>query len=140
MSQVDSIDLPIFNSDLDDPPELVFAHAGFLRPCHRIQVPHELYLPLYAAHLARSSEGGWLVLSDRAKAPSGAGYAVENRIVISRMLPNRREFYDGAIRRENRSHVDDVPHCGLHLYTGTCRHGRPRGGECIHATILARSV
>jgi uncharacterized circularly permuted ATP-grasp superfamily protein/uncharacterized alpha-E superfamily protein len=79
------------------PPELVFAHAGFLRPCHRIQVPRELYLPLYAAHLARSSEGGWLVLSDRAKAPSGAGYAVENRIVISRMLPNK--FRDCRVER-----------------------------------------
>src|SRR5437868_2236886 len=40
------------------PPELVFAHTGFLRPCHRVPVPHELYLHLYAAHLARSADGG----------------------------------------------------------------------------------
>ena len=49
------------------PPELVFAHPGFLRPCHRIQVPHQTYLHLYAAHLARSADtGDWLVLSDQA--------------------------------------------------------------------------
>ncbi|HEV2969296.1 MAG TPA: circularly permuted type 2 ATP-grasp protein [Pirellulales bacterium] len=72
------------------PPELIFAHAGFLRPCHRIHVPDQTFLSLYAAHLARSAEtGNWVVLSDRTQSPLGAGYAVENRIVISRMLPNK---------------------------------------------------
>jgi uncharacterized circularly permuted ATP-grasp superfamily protein/uncharacterized alpha-E superfamily protein len=80
------------------PPELVFAHTGFLRPCHRIPVPHETYLHLYAAHLARSADhGSWLVLSDRTQTPSGAGYAVENRIVISRMLPNK--YRDCRVQR-----------------------------------------
>jgi uncharacterized circularly permuted ATP-grasp superfamily protein/uncharacterized alpha-E superfamily protein len=80
------------------PPELVFAHAGFLRPCHRVAVPRETYLHLYAAHLTRSADnGGWLVLSDRTQTPSGVGYAVENRIVISRMLPNK--YHDCRVQR-----------------------------------------
>ena len=52
--------------------------------------PRDTYLHLYAVHLARSADDGrWLVLADRTQTPSGAGYAVENRIVISRMLPDK---------------------------------------------------
>ena len=66
------------------------AHPNSLRPCHRVRVPRDTYLHLYAVHLARSADDGrWLVLADRTQTPSGAGYAVENRIVISRMLPNK---------------------------------------------------
>lgn len=70
------------------PPELIFANPGFLRPCHNLQVPENKYLYLYAAHLARDSRGDWVVIADRARGPTGAGYALENRVVISRMLPD----------------------------------------------------
>jgi uncharacterized circularly permuted ATP-grasp superfamily protein/uncharacterized alpha-E superfamily protein len=70
------------------PPELVFLNPGFLRPCHELPVPHGRYLYLYAGHLARDPDGGWMVLADKARGPTGAGYAIENRIVISRMLPD----------------------------------------------------
>ena len=79
------------------PPELIFAHPGFLRPCHRVRVPYDVYLHLYATHLARGPDGRWLVLADRAQTPFGGGYAVENRIVISRMLPNM--FHDCRVQR-----------------------------------------
>jgi uncharacterized circularly permuted ATP-grasp superfamily protein/uncharacterized alpha-E superfamily protein len=70
------------------PPELVFAQPGFLHACHDLRVPHHCMLHIYAAHLARSPDGQWWVLADRTQVPSGAGYALENRIVLSRMLPN----------------------------------------------------
>ena len=41
----------------------------------------------YAADLARSPDGRWWVVSDRTQAPSGAGYALENRLVVSRVFP-----------------------------------------------------
>jgi uncharacterized circularly permuted ATP-grasp superfamily protein/uncharacterized alpha-E superfamily protein len=69
------------------PPELVFDHPGYLRPCHGVEVACGRYLHLYAADLGRSPDGSFLVLRDRTQAPSGAGYALENRIVLSRMLP-----------------------------------------------------
>ena len=47
-----------------------------------------IYLHLHAVDLARSPDGQWWVLADRTQAPSGAGYALENRIVLSRMLPD----------------------------------------------------
>ncbi len=70
------------------PPELVFASQHFLRACHGIEVAQQRYLHLYSADLARSPDGQWWVLSDRTQAPSGAGYALENRVVLSRVFPN----------------------------------------------------
>jgi uncharacterized circularly permuted ATP-grasp superfamily protein/uncharacterized alpha-E superfamily protein len=69
------------------PPELVFAHPGFLVPCHGLKVPSNVYLHLYAGHIVRGPDGGWVVLADRTQGPSGAGYAVENRVIMSRILP-----------------------------------------------------
>lgn len=75
------------------PPGLVFANPGFWRPCHGIQVPGGTYLHLLAVDLARSPAGEWWVLSDRTQSPSGAGYALENRIVLAETFPDLyREF------------------------------------------------
>jgi len=76
------------------PPELVFANPGFLRPLRGVPVRDDLHLHVYAADLARSADGQWWVLADRTEAPSGAGYALENRVVLSRILPEvQRQFY-----------------------------------------------
>jgi uncharacterized circularly permuted ATP-grasp superfamily protein/uncharacterized alpha-E superfamily protein len=70
------------------PPELVFRHPGFLRPCANVPVPHGIYLHNYSADLARSPDGRWWVIADRTQAPSGAGYALENRLVSQRVMPD----------------------------------------------------
>ncbi|MBF6560241.1 MAG: circularly permuted type 2 ATP-grasp protein [Candidatus Binataceae bacterium] len=70
------------------PSELVFRHTGFLRPCAGLSVPKGINLHIYAADLARSPDGQWWVIADRTQAPSGAGYALENRLVASRVLPD----------------------------------------------------
>jgi uncharacterized circularly permuted ATP-grasp superfamily protein/uncharacterized alpha-E superfamily protein len=69
------------------PPAVVFAHQGFLRVSARASAadPHPLLLA--AADLGRTASGEWQVLADRAQAPSGIGYAMENRRVISRVMP-----------------------------------------------------
>jgi len=70
------------------PPEVVFSHGGFLRECDGIRLPTAQQLFAYAADLGRDPDGRWLVLSDRAQAPSGFGYALENRAIISRVFPS----------------------------------------------------
>ena len=50
--------------------------------------PDGRYLHIYSADLARSPDGTWWVLADRTEAPSGMGHVLENRIVLSRMLPD----------------------------------------------------
>ena len=69
------------------PPALVFRHASFLRALCRVRVPSGCWLPLYGVDLVRGPDGGWRALADRTQAPSGAGYALENRIVVARALP-----------------------------------------------------
>ena len=79
-------------SDGTLPPALVFGHNGFLWPCQGVRPPGETWLHLYAADLARSPDGRWWVIADRTQAPSGAGYALENRLIVSRVFPD--EFRD----------------------------------------------
>jgi uncharacterized circularly permuted ATP-grasp superfamily protein/uncharacterized alpha-E superfamily protein len=69
------------------PPEVVFSHPGLLRACAGIPAVGGRYLHLYAADLVRTPEGELRVLADRTQAPAGAGYALENRIVLGRVLP-----------------------------------------------------
>lgn len=70
------------------PPALIHGHAGFLRPCHGMQHKDGVALHFYAIDLARAPNGGWWAVADRTQAPSGAGYALENRSVISRTFPD----------------------------------------------------
>jgi uncharacterized circularly permuted ATP-grasp superfamily protein/uncharacterized alpha-E superfamily protein len=75
------------------PAALVFANPGFWRPCHGVRVPGDTYLHLLAVDLARGPAGDWWVISDRTQAPSGAGYSLENRIVMAETFPDLfREF------------------------------------------------
>ena len=69
------------------PAPLVHAHSGFLRPAHNAAVPGGIHLHIYGADLARSPDGKWWVLTDRTQAVSGAGYALENRLIVSRTFP-----------------------------------------------------
>ena len=68
------------------PPEVVFGHPGFVRAMAR--GTRDLRpLVIAATDLGRDGDGEWRVLADRAQAPSGIGYAIENRRVISQVLP-----------------------------------------------------
>ncbi len=69
------------------PPPVVFGHRGFLGPAQGLAPVSGMHLLQYAADLARSPDGRWWVVSDRTQAPSGSGYALENRLVVSRVFP-----------------------------------------------------
>jgi uncharacterized circularly permuted ATP-grasp superfamily protein/uncharacterized alpha-E superfamily protein len=70
------------------PPALLFANPAFLRPLVGVPVPAQSYLHMLAVDLARSPDGQWWVLADRTQAPSGSGYALENRTIVSDVLPD----------------------------------------------------
>ncbi|MCE1238297.1 MAG: circularly permuted type 2 ATP-grasp protein [Azonexaceae bacterium] len=69
------------------PPALVYGQHGYLWPCQGIKPPGGTWLHHYAVDLARSPNGRWWVIADRTQAPSGAGYALENRLIVSRVFP-----------------------------------------------------
>src|SRR5271168_840402 len=70
------------------PAALLFANPAFLRPLVGVHVPAHSYLHMLAVDLARSPDGQWWVLADRTQAPSGSGYALENRTIVSEVLPD----------------------------------------------------
>jgi len=70
------------------PAALVCSHPGFLRACHGAQVARGIHLHQVAFDIARGEDGRWWVIGCRAQAPSGTGYALENRLAISRLYPD----------------------------------------------------
>lgn len=70
------------------PASWLFSHPGFRRSFHGQTPADGTFLHFYAADVARAPDGRWWVVGDRTDAPLGLGYALENRIVTSRMLPN----------------------------------------------------
>src|SRR5258706_1693238 len=126
------------------PPALVYGHAGFLRPCRGARPPGDVMLHFYAADLARSPDGRWWVLDDRTQAPSGAGYALENRIIISRAFPqlfrdlkvqHLAQFF--ATLRESLAHWAPQPEGSGSPYTVLLTPG-PHNETYFEHTYLAR--
>ncbi len=70
------------------PPELVFGNQSFIRACDGLQLPGENQLIIHGVDMLRREDGSMCVCSDRLQAPSGLGYALENRVVMSRVLPS----------------------------------------------------
>jgi len=79
------------------PAALLFANPAFLRPVASLGDLKQPHLHLLAIDLARSPDGQWWVLADRAQAPSGAGYALENRTIVADVLPDL--FRTSNVRR-----------------------------------------
>jgi uncharacterized circularly permuted ATP-grasp superfamily protein/uncharacterized alpha-E superfamily protein len=65
------------------PPALVFGHPGYLRSVKDFVPPGAQYLQLVAVDLTRAPNGTWTVMAHRTEAPSGLGYALENRLIVS---------------------------------------------------------
>ena len=69
------------------PPHLVLGHPQYLRALQGVTPPNGVHVHLYSVDLARASNGSWIVHASRADAPTGLGYALENRVVVSQTFP-----------------------------------------------------
>ncbi|WP_428483422.1 circularly permuted type 2 ATP-grasp protein [Rhodopila sp.] len=75
------------------PPDLVYGNPAFLRPCRRVDGQHRnRVLSFYAADLLRGSDGAWRVLADRTDQGQGLAYALENRRILGRVVPELFQF------------------------------------------------
>jgi len=109
------------------PAAAIAGSAEYLRPVCGVPPPGGRYLSIYAADVGRGPDGRWWVLGDRTQAPSGAGYALENRLVLSRAfadlyksmkVPRVAPFFE-AFRDSLRASADrDEPRIGV-LTPGT---------------------
>lgn len=79
------------------PPELVAGNPAWLRSMVGVAPPSGHYLNFIAFELGRSPDGSWFVLGDRTDAPSGAGFALENRVATMRAFSD--PFPNGRIHR-----------------------------------------
>lgn len=70
------------------PAAVIVGHSGYLRPLARASAVDPYPLLLSAVDLGRDADGEWHALADRVQAPSGLGFAAENRRVISQVLPD----------------------------------------------------
>ncbi|WP_297353449.1 circularly permuted type 2 ATP-grasp protein [Paraburkholderia sp.] len=104
------------------PAAAIAGSAEYLRSVCGVQPPGGRYLNVYAADLGRGPDGRWWVLGDRTQAPSGMGYALENRLVLSRAFTDLYKsmniervapFFE-AFRDSLRASADrDEPRVGL---------------------------
>jgi uncharacterized circularly permuted ATP-grasp superfamily protein/uncharacterized alpha-E superfamily protein len=69
------------------PAALVLGHPGYLRGLKGFTPPGGIYLHMVAFDLVRGADGHWWVVSQRTQAPSGLGYVMQNRLIVSRLFP-----------------------------------------------------
>lgn len=89
------------------PPEIILGHEDFLHQAHGVPIRGNHQLSLVGTDLARDPDGNWMVLSDRTAAPSGAGYAMVNRRITSRVMA---DLHRGTRLRRLRSFFTAVRH------------------------------
>ncbi len=86
------------------PPTLLFRHRGYLRPLHGVRPVGGMHLHIVALDMARGPDGHWWVVSQRTQSPSGLGYVLQNRLIVSRLFPEplrdlHVQHITGAYRR-----------------------------------------
>ena len=79
------------------PASLIAASREWLRPLVGVRPRSGRFLHFLAFEIGRGPDGTWWVLGDRTQAPSGAGFAIENRIATSRVFPEA--FADANVYR-----------------------------------------
>ncbi len=70
------------------PPEFLFGHPDWLPAAWPFADKPAPHAPLVGFDLTRTPTGEWRVLADRVQNPSGAGYALQNRVLLSKIFPS----------------------------------------------------
>ena len=81
------------------PPSMLYSHRGYLRDLVDADAlqPNTQALPMYSCDVSRTPSGSWVVVDDICQYPAGIGYALENRVVLSRVLHGN--FKEYRVRR-----------------------------------------
>jgi uncharacterized circularly permuted ATP-grasp superfamily protein/uncharacterized alpha-E superfamily protein len=70
------------------PPAALAGSRDYIAAMRGVKPPGGRWIRLYAVDIGRGPDGSWWALSDRTQAPSGCGYALENRLVVSQAFPD----------------------------------------------------
>jgi uncharacterized circularly permuted ATP-grasp superfamily protein/uncharacterized alpha-E superfamily protein len=114
------------------PAALLFRHPGYLRPLHGAVPPGGLHLHIAAFDLARGPDGAWWIVSQRTQSPSGLGYVLHNRLIVSRLFPEAfREMRVQHIASSYRRLLDTVESLAREVAS---RHGHGRTPRVVLLT------
>ena len=91
---------------------------------HGVRPPGGTQLHIAAFDLARDPDGDWWVVSQRTQAPSGLGYLLENRLIISRLFPQAFARPAGAAPGRHLPRADGRPAAAM------CPARRRRRASC----------
>ncbi|MEI6534693.1 MAG: circularly permuted type 2 ATP-grasp protein, partial [Verrucomicrobiaceae bacterium] len=69
------------------PPPYVLSAKHFRREFMGVNVPQDIYVHICGTDLIQGRDGGYLVLEDNLRCPSGASYMLENRAALKRAFP-----------------------------------------------------
>ena len=69
------------------PPTLLFGHPGYIRAARRARNPGRNHLFMLGCDISRAADGRFIVNADWTQAPSGAGYALADRRIVARAIP-----------------------------------------------------
>jgi len=65
------------------PAEVIYGHKGFATEVYNFGSKENFNLYFYATDIARGPDGKMWVIKDKTQAPSGLGYAIENRLTMN---------------------------------------------------------
>jgi uncharacterized circularly permuted ATP-grasp superfamily protein len=69
------------------PRDLILGSPQYRRVAVGITPPHGVYITVAGIDLVRGGDGRFHVLEDNLRTPSGVSYVIENRLVMSRLMP-----------------------------------------------------
>ncbi len=69
------------------PWSLIVSRPSFARPVHGVRAPGGVYCHVCGCDLVRDGDGRWRVLEDNVRTPSGISYVLENRVAMTRLMP-----------------------------------------------------
>jgi uncharacterized circularly permuted ATP-grasp superfamily protein len=75
------------------PWSLVVSRTHFARAAHGVRPPGGVYTHVAGCDLVRDADGSWKVLEDNVRTPSGVSYVLENRIAMTRLVPQLFSAY-----------------------------------------------
>jgi uncharacterized circularly permuted ATP-grasp superfamily protein/uncharacterized alpha-E superfamily protein len=105
------------------PSALVLGHPGYLRGLQGVQPVGGIHLHVLAFDLVRGPDGAWWVVSQRTQAPSGLGYVMQNRLIVSRLYPEAyRAMHVQHLAKGYRRMLDTL----TEMAAKVCRSGEPR--------------
>ena len=105
------------------PAEVIFGHKGFSTEVFDMGLKEDFNLYFYATDIARGPDGKMWVISDKAQAPSGLGYAIENRLTMN-VISN--DLYPNITKKKLTSFLRDYQDLLRQL----------TGGDISTATLL----